>query len=473
MGPRSVVTAAGSIAIALAAAAQQPPAAATAAGYRDAAARLIEAAKGSGKGYEVLQHLTDRIGPRLSGSEQAAEAVRWTAEHLRRQGLAVSLDPFPAPRWVRGVETGEILAPARQKLALTALGESPPTPEHGVSAEVVEVASLEALDALGEARVRGKIVLFNRVMKPGWDGPETYGAVGALRGRGPAQAARLGAVAALVRSLGTLSARLPHTGGTDFPKDGPEIPAAAVAAEDAELIHRLLASGEPVKVQLVLGCRRLPDVESANVVADLRGRERPDEIVVIGAHLDSWDLGTGAVDDGAGVAMVIESLRLMKSLGLAPRRTVRGILYMSEEIRATGGRAHAESHRAELGRYVAAIEADAGGAPPVGFTAGVGPGGLELLAGIAGLLKGLGADPVQAGYSGADIEPLRALGQVPVLGLRLDGTHYFDWHHTPGDTLDKVDPAELAQGAAAMAVMAYVLADMPGTLARPPAEAAH
>jgi Zn-dependent M28 family amino/carboxypeptidase len=246
----------------------------------------------------------------------------------------------------------------------------------------------------------------------------------------------------------------------------PRIPAAAVAAEDADLIHRLLASGGTVRVRLRLGCRILPDVDSANVVADLRGREIPEEVVLISAHLDSWDLGTGAIDDGAGVAMVMETLRLLKTLGLQPRRTVRGVLYMNEENGLRGGKAYAAAHASELSRHVAALETDSGGARPTGLSATVGPGGLEILQDLVSLLRPVGADAVAAGGGGADIEPLHA-ASVPLLGLRLDGTRYFDWHHSPADTLDKVDPRELAQGAAAVAVVAYALAEMPGALPRP------
>jgi Zn-dependent M28 family amino/carboxypeptidase len=246
----------------------------------------------------------------------------------------------------------------------------------------------------------------------------------------------------------------------------PRIPGAAVTAEDADLIHRLLASGERVRVRLRLGCRTLPDVESANVVADLPGRERPDEIVLIGAHLDSWDLGTGALDDGAGVAMVMETLRLLKALGLTPRRTVRGVLYMNEENGLRGARAYAETHAAELSRHVAALETDSGAGRPTGWSTTMGTGGLDVMKDVARLLAPVGADAVTPGGGGADIEPLHAAG-VPLLGLRLDASRYFDWHHSPADTLDKVDARELASGAAALAVAAYVLADMPEALPRP------
>jgi hypothetical protein len=429
--------------------------------YADAAGRIVGAETVDGRAYEILRHLTDRVGPRLTGSAGAEAAVAWTAARLEAFGLDVRTEPVMVPHWIRGDETASLVAPTAQKIVVTALGGSEPTPDGGITAEVVEVDSFEALEALGADRVRGRIVLYNKAMAKVAD----YGVVAPMRHRGASEAARLGAVAMLIRSLGTYSLRLPHTGAMDYDPALPKIPAAAITAEDAELIHRLLASGDNVRVKLRLTCRTLPDVPSANVVADLKGREKPEEVVVIGAHLDSWDLGTGAIDDGAGVAMVMESLRLLKELGLTPRRTIRGVLFMNEENGLRGGKTYAEAHKSELDKHVAALESDSGAARPEGFTASTGPGGLETLAEIARLLEGIGADRIQEGGGGADIGPLRSAA-VPLLSLDLDTTHYFDWHHTSADTLDKVDPHELAQGAAAMAVMAYVLADMPGTLPR-------
>jgi hypothetical protein len=433
--------------------------------YASIASRIIAAETEQGQAYAILQHLTDRIGPRLSGSPGAESAVAWTAERLRSYGLTVRAEPVMVPRWVRGVEEAEIVAPAPLQVMVTALGGSDPTPPGGLTAEVVEAVGLQGLQDLSADAVRGKIVLFNEPMRArGMDG---YGPAVAQRTRGASAAARLGAVGAIVRSVGTLSARLVHTGAMSYEPDVPRIPAAAITAEDADLIHRLLAAGETVRLRLRLGCRTLPDVESANVVADLPGRDSPAEIVLIGAHLDSWDLGTGALDDGAGVAMVMETLRLLQALGLQPRRTVRGVLYMNEENGLRGAKAYAQAHAAELARHVAALETDSGAGRPTGLSATVGPGGLESLADVARLLRPLGAEEVRVGGGGADIEPLHRAASVPLLGLRLDATRYFDWHHSPADTLDKVDPRELALGAAAVAVVAYVLADMPETLPRP------
>jgi acetylornithine deacetylase/succinyl-diaminopimelate desuccinylase-like protein len=462
MGRAAAVAALASVAAAGSASlGPRPPAAAA---HAAEAGRLAGAEMVEGEAYALLQHLTDRIGPRLTGSAGAEAAVAWAAERLRSYGLTVRTERVMVPHWVRGVEEAELVAPAPQRILVTALGGSEPTPAAGLTAEVVEAMGIEGVRALGQAAARGKIVLFNAPMTV--KGMAGYGPAVSQRTHGAAEAARLGAVAALVRSVGTLSSRLVHTGAVSYDDPVPHIPAGAITAEDADLIHRLLASGETVRLSLRLGCRTLPDVESANVVADLEGREAPDEVVLIGAHLDSWDLGTGAVDDAAGVAMVMETLRLLKALDLRPRRTVRGVLYMNEENGLRGGKAYAAAHASELHRHVAALETDSGAGLPDGLSATVGPGGLERLQELAGLLRPLGADAFVAGGGGADIEPLHA-ASVPLLGLRLDTTRYFDWHHSPADTLDKVDPRELAVGTAALAIAAYVLADMPETLPRP------
>jgi carboxypeptidase Q len=450
-------------------AAQAPRGAGTGTDHAAAVGRIVGAELVEGRAYEILSHLTDRIGPRLSGSAGAEEAVRWTHERLKSDGLQARLEPVKVPHWVRGAEEAEVLEPVAQRLLVTALGGSVPTPDDGVTAEVVEAQGLEGLKALDDAAVRGRIVLFNRAMVAG-DALEGYGAVSPQRTRGATEAARRGAVAVLVRSIGTLNARLVHTGAVTYAEATPRIPAAAVTAEDADLLHRLLTSGRPPRVRLRLGCRTLPDADSANVVADLPGRTTPEEIVLIGAHLDSWDLGTGALDDGAGVAMVMESLRLLKSLGLVPRRTIRGVLFMNEENGLRGSRAYAAAHAGELERHVAALEADSGADRPQGFLALVGEGGLPVLERIVRLLEPVGPRRVRpvTRSPGADIGSLRP-ARVPLLGLELNAGSYFDWHHTPGDTLDKVDPRNLAQATAAMAAMAYVLADMPDVLPRPPA----
>jgi len=347
---------------------------------------------------------------------------------------------------------------------VTALGNSPGTPPGGLVAEVVEVRSLEEAAALG-ARARGRLVFFNHAMAAGGPG---YGETAVLRSRGPAAASKAGAAGALVRSLATTSLRDPHTGMTSWRGGGPPIPAAALSVEDAELLHRLLARG-PVRVRLDLDCGPATPatVESANVVAEVRGRERPEEVVVLGAHLDSWDLGTGAIDDGAGVVMVMEALRQVARQPVAPRRTVRAVLFMNEENGLEGGLGYAARHHRELPRHVAAIEADSGAGRPLGFSVTAGEGGAALVGRLAAPLGGLGASGVTGDGGGSDLTPLEEAG-VPVLGLWQDTSRYFEWHHSAADTFDKVVPAELAASAAALAVMAWQLAESQEALPRQP-----
>jgi len=447
------------------------PAAATAPpGLDQAATRIRAEALATGGAWTRLAWLTDRIGPRLSGSPAAEAAVAWGLQEFRDDGMTnVHTEPVMVPHWVRGEETVAIVAPVARPVVAVALGMSVPTPPGGITAEVIETDSLEALAALGD-RVKGAIVLFNKATPAQIDG-SGYGTTSVLRTRGPSEAARLGAVAALVRSLGTLRARLPHTGSLRYLDGVPPIPAAAITEEDALRIHRFLAAGETVRVHIVLGCRTLPDVESANVIADLPGREKPGEVVVIGGHLDSWDLGDGAIDDGAGVVTAMEALHLLKRLGLTPRRTIRAVLFMNEENGVRGGHAYADAHKEDLVRHVAAIESDSGAGRPLGFRVLAGAGADDAVRALAAHLVAAGSSAGAADvaeHTGVDIDPLRA-GGVPLLGLRQDSTHYFDWHHTMADTIDKIDPGELAENTAAMAFMAYALAESPDPLPRPPA----
>ncbi|HYS08158.1 MAG TPA: M20/M25/M40 family metallo-hydrolase [Myxococcales bacterium] len=427
----------------------------------DVARQLVGGALADGVAYASLRELTDTVGPRLSGSPGAEAAVQWALKKLQQDGLSARLEPVKVPHWVRGEESGEILPAAGlvgHRLALTALGNSV---GGNATAEVVQAGSLAELSALGAA-ARGKIVFFNHAMSK----PDDYGRFVEMRTRGPSAAARLGAVAVLLRSLATASLRSPHTGMTSYDADAGQIPAAAISTEDADLISRLLQRG-PVRVRLSLGCRMLPDADSSNVVADVRGRERPDEVVLLGAHLDSWDLGTGANDDGAGVAMVMEAGRLIGSLKQRPRRTVRVVLFMNEENGLAGGKAYAAAHRAELANHVAALEADSGAGRPLSIRLRAGEGAGELLNPWIAPLEGLGIrlEPGDAG--GADLGPMDS-ASVPLVRVHNEGTHYFDTHHSAADTFDKIDPAELARNVAATALVAYALAEMPQALPRPP-----
>lgn len=414
----------------------------------------------------TLTDLTDRVGPRLTGSPGAAEAVRWGVEQFKAAGVpTVRTEAVTVSQWIRGEERGEVLAgPGRRAwpLALTALGGSPPTPPGGLEAEVVEVTSLTALET---APVQGRIVYFHHDMSTA----EGYGAASELRSFGPAKAAERGALATMVRSAATASLRSPHTGVAVFRPGKPAIPAVALATEDADALHRWLAAG-PVGVRLVLGCRTGGDVPSANVVAEIRGRERPEEVVLLGAHLDSWDLAVGAQDDGAGVAMVIEAARLIARMRPAPRRTIRFVLFMNEENGSAGAKAYAEAHGTEV--HVAALEADAGSGRPlwVGYRAGEEAG--SFLAPLLRPLAAVGVDPRprQTEHRGADLGALARKRGLPTVHVWQDATHYFDVHHSAADTLDKVDPVTLAQDAATFSWLTWALADAAASLTPPPIE---
>jgi Iap family predicted aminopeptidase len=422
--------------------------------------------------WERLRPLTDTIGARIAGSEAGARAVAWAKREFEKDGVSVRLEPVREPVWVRGQEGAEIVAPSRLPLPILGLGRSVGTAPGGITAPVVVVGSYEELAALGREKVEGKIVLYDKAFPRDVSPMEGYGAVVKFRGGGASAAARLGAVAALVRSAATSSLRTPHTGVMRYAEDAPKIPAAGVSIEDAMLIRRLTEAGHEVRVHLQMGARTEPDRDGANVVAELRGRERPEEIVLIGAHLDSWDVGAGAIDDGAGCAIVLETMRLLAA-GTPPRRTVRAVLFADEESGLLGGAAYRDAHKDELDRHVAAFEADAGGARAldVGILAGM--GGVEALrARLEPVLAAAGKVAVRAGSGGSDISVLEPFG-VPGLDLGSDTTHYFDWHHTMADTLDKVDPVEVQQAAAVFAATTWILAESDSVLPRipPPAPA--
>lgn len=421
--------------------------------------KLVRAALERHRAFDLAAHLTDSIGPRLTGTTQAEEAVAWGAETLRSWGLEVRLQRLMVPRWVRGEAEAMLVAPAHQSLVVTALGGSVATPPDGIAGEIVEVSSY---DELGD-RLRGKIVLYNREMSAevvaAGRSFDAYSEAVEFRGSGASRAAKHGAVAALVRSVTTRSLRTPHTGGMRYEEGIPQIPAAAVTTEDADLIHRLLARGERVRVHLRLTPQQLPDVESANVIAEIRGRELPDEIVVIGGHIDSWDLGTGAIDNASGIAMTMETMRLIQELGIRPRRTIRAVLFMNEENGLRGAKAYAAAHPPAT--HFAAVEADAGVGAPQGFFTTLDAAQIARFAPAVEALAPIGANRFLTSPStGADTSPLTKAGVVG-FGVFPDSRFYFDYHHSPADTLDKVDPEHLQQNAAAMAVLTWVLADLP------------
>jgi carboxypeptidase Q len=422
--------------------------------------------------YREVAHLTENIGPRMSGSLQAKAAVDYVAGELRQLGLEVHLEEVKVPHWVRGAETAELTeyagqaAGTAQKVVLTALGGSSSTPAEGITADVVVVNNFDELKALGRDKVAGKIVLFNEIFDKqkaaGGMAFMAYGEAVRYRGTGPKAAAELGAAAALVRSVGNADFRLPHT-GFSFPAG---IPAGAVTAEDADLIAHLFAQGK-VRMRLTLTPQKLPDATSYNVIADLKGSEHPEQIVVVSGHLDSWDLGTGAIDDGAGVVVAMETAEILQKLHLHPKRTLRVIAWMDEENGGAGSDTYTKDHSAEFTNHVAAIESDSGAAHPLGFEVKMSPHAAELLRPALEILESFGANAVQpSSYPpGADIAAMAESG-VPALGLLQDGRTYFNYHHTAADTLDKIVPAELRENAAAMAVMAYALASMKSPLPR-------
>jgi len=448
------------------------PADVLAPGTRAAVAAIAEKGTGPTRAAEWVRRLTDEVGPRLAGSPGDRAAVAWGLALFRELGFAnVRAEEVPVTAWERGVETAEVVSPFPQKLVVTALGGSVGTPAEGVTAAVVGMETLEALEEAVKAdpdAVRGKVVFFSRRMGRSGEGPG-YGAVVPIRSSGAAKAGPHGALAVLVRSVGTSRSRFAHTGSTSYAEGGPRIPAAALSNADADLLERLLARG-PLTLKLVLGCRALPPAVSANVIGEVTGRERPDELVVVSGHLDSWDLGTGAIDDGAGCAIAIEAARLVAASPRRPRRTIRGVLYANEESGLAGGTGYAARHAAELPKHAGAFEADSGTGAPTGFSWNAADSLEPALAAVAKLLEPLGAGALRkGGHGGADISPMEPAG-VPLFGLRQETGRYFDFHHTADDTYDKIEPASLDRAAAALAAVAYAVADVPAIHARPPAE---
>ena len=426
--------------------------------YRAPAGRIIGAALTSNKAYDRLSYLTDKIGHRLSGSKSLELAIAWAIDEMKKDGLDnVRAEKVMVPHWVRGEESLEMISPMPHRFALLGLGNSVGTPEGGITAEAVVVRSFDQLDALGE-QVRGKIVVYNVPFT-------TYGATVRYRLNGASRAARHGAVAALVRSVTTVSLQTPHTGAMSYDEAQPKIPVAAIPIEVAELLQRMNNRGDRPTLRLKMGAKFLPDAESANVVAEIKGSEKPEEIVLLSGHFDSWDVGQGAHDDGGGCIAAWEAVRLLKELGLRPRRTIRVVLYTNEENGLRGGNAYRDAHRAELAKHILAIESDSGIYRPAGFglAAAAPPQARANMQEIAKLLSGIRADRIAPDGGGADIGPIMREGVVGA-GLNVDGTHYFDIHHTRADTLDKIDPHDLQLCVATMAVMAYTVADAPQSL---------
>jgi Zn-dependent M28 family amino/carboxypeptidase len=431
-------------------------------------ARLRDAALKDTYAFNELRHLTDNIGPRLSGSPQAQQAVNYVAAEMRALGADVTLEKASVPHWVRGTETAEVvewpgqIPGTTQKIVLTALGGSVATPPDGLTADVMVVDNWQALRALPADAAKGKILLFNHVfdkqLAAQGGGLDAYIGSVVYRGAGPAAGAAQGAAAVLVRSAGGADFRLPHTGLTEYAPGLPKIPAAAVTAEDADLLKNLASQGR-VKLHLTLTPETLPDVDSYNVIADWKGTEHPEQVVIVSGHLDSWDLGTGAIDDGAGIAVSMQAIQLMKALGIRPRRTVRFVAWMSEEQGSEGAAAYMLDHKAEVVNHIGAIESDLGADHPTGiYYAGKKELG-QWLRPVSQVLEAIGAETlISAPQTGEDIDGLTLRG-VPSFAPVQDSRFYFNYHHTAADTFDKIDMRHLNENAAVMTVLAYALAD--------------
>ncbi|MES2558441.1 MAG: M20/M25/M40 family metallo-hydrolase [Bacteroidota bacterium] len=414
-----------------------------------------------GKCYENLDYLSNRIGGRLSGSPQAQQAVEYTHQLLKGYGFdTVYLQEVMVPHWVRGVkEQGMIVKGSQQKpVHICALGNSVATPKGGLRAPVIEVRNFKELEAIGAERIKGKIIFYNRPMEPTYiTTGRAYGEAGDQRGIGAIMAAKYGAVGVVVRSLTLANDTNPHTGMMRYVDSIPKIPACAISTKDADELSRtlMLRSAAMVYFYFNQSCEMLPDVKSHNVIAEMRGSEKPEEIVIAGGHLDSWDNGDGAHDDGAGVMQSIEALRLLKQLNYKPKRTLRCVLFMNEENGVKGGIKYAEE--AKSTNHIAAIESDAGGFTPRGF--GVDDSAaLVAMQSWVPLFKPYSIDWIKQGWGGTDIGPLKKQGTV-LIGYSPDSQRYFDYHHTAIDTFDKVNKRELELGAAAISSFMYLLSE--------------
>lgn len=425
--------------------------------------RIFAEALGTQNAHELLEELCTVAPHRLSGSDGAARAVAWGEAAMRRAGLEnVRLEPVRVPHWVRGeVESLELLDGGQvYPLAIRALGGSDATPPAGIEAEVIRVTSFEELSARS-AEARGRFVLFDRPMDRTLADPfAAYGGAVDQRSRGAVEAAKAGAVGALVRSMTMALDDHPHTGAMRYDDAVPRVPGVALSTIAADRLAARIALGTPVRLRLRLDCRTLPDADSFNVVGEVRGRELPEEIVLIGGHLDAWDVGEGAHDDGSGCAQSIEAARILLELGLRPRRTLRVCLFMNEENGLRGGLGYRDTHAAELQDHVLALESDRGGFAPRGFVTDAGPGLFARLASAARLLEPWNASMLRAGGGGPDIGPLREHG-VPLAAYVPDAARYFDFHHCDADVLAAVNPRELSLGAAAIAALAWCVADEP------------
>jgi carboxypeptidase Q len=436
--------------------------------HRAAADQLIDAAMRDSAAHRRLSTLADRFGHRMSGAASLEQAIDWIVAEMKRDGLEnVHTEPVMVTHWVRGAESAVMTSPRRVTLHLLGLGRSVGTPAAGITAPVLVVKDFAELRARA-AEAKGKIVLFNYPFDTTLHPFTAYSQAVQYRGGGADAASAVGAVAVLVRSVTPRSLQTPHTGGmsyADSGRQGPRIPAAAVTVEDAEMMRRMQERGERIVVTLKMGARTLPPAQSRNVVAEVRGSERPDEVIVLGGHIDSWDVGQGAMDDGGGSVAAWEAVRLIKQLGVRPKRTVRVVLWTNEEIGLAGGNGYRDAHRAEIDKHVAAMESDNGVFTPRGLQFAGSDAGMAIIRQIAPLLRRIGADSVMSGGPEADVSPLAALG-VPTLAINTDPSRYFWYHHTDADTPDKIDPVDIAKCVAVMAVTVHTIANLDAMLPR-------
>jgi carboxypeptidase Q len=424
--------------------------------------RIVDEVMTNGKAYENLRYLCKKVGARLSGSPQAQQAVEATAKMLKEAGAdTVYLQPCMVPHWVRGAkEQGKVFLDKNQsfELHLTSLGNSEGTGPKGITAEVVEVNSFAELEELG-ASVKGKIVFFNFAMNPTYINTfRAYGESGIARRRGPSAAAKLGAAAVMVRSLASNPDDYPHTGAMQYNDSFPKIPAVAISTNDADRLSIELTTHELVKAFIKNDCKMLPDVPSFNVVGEIRGSEKPGEIITVGGHLDSWDLGEGANDDGSGCVQSIEVLRAYKATGMRPKRTVRAVMFMNEENGGRGGDKYLELAKANNEQHIFALESDAGGFTPRAFGFSVKPEQFEKVQQWKDLFRPYGVYEFNKGGGGSDIGPLRELG-TGLAGLSPDSQRYFDIHHAATDVFENVSRRELHLGAANMAALVWLVSE--------------
>lgn len=426
--------------------------------YQATAERIIELGLSDNSAFERLAEMCDSFGPRFSGTQGLEDAIDWCLVELKKDGFEnVRGEPVMVPHWSRGKESARVISPRPYELHMLGLGGSVGTPPEGIRAPVLVVSTFEELKQKA-AEARGRIIVFNAPFTE-------YRQTVMFRMKGAIEAARVGGVASLIRSVAPFSMQTPHTGVMDYDNNVEKIPHAAISIEDAEMLQRMQERGEAIEIELKMEAEMLPDTKSRNVVAEFVGHEKPEEIVVVSGHIDSWDVGQGAMDDGGGCFASWQTVRILQKLNLRPRRTIRVVFWTNEENGMAGVKTYRDEHADELENHLIAMESDVGTFSPEGFSFTGSEKAMALFEEIAPLLKPLGADRLKWGANASDVMNLVPNG-VPVMGLDVDREKYFWYHHTAADTIDKLDIHEFNRCSAAMAIMAYVIADMPVRLPR-------